>query len=217
MTSYATMLDIAESFVALTEEKPPEKISVSDIISAAQKNRKTFYYHFGNKSQLIIWIFRHDLAERLKQRFDPAQLVYETDTNSPCKDLPYYVFVKRGVRSLEGSSFFHELAACLEARRLYYARILSLSDRGNLSDYLYRLYIPAIRSDIEFILSNRRLKREGIDFLAESYGGGLVSFMIRRCRDMSVSRILVGSDPFSNILHSSIEHEIKEQQFQRRM
>ena len=217
MTSYATMLDIAEFFVTLTETKPPEKISVSDIIVAAQKNRKTFYYHFGDKSQLVIWIFRHDLVKRLKWCFEPAQLVYETDTNSPCKDLPYYVFVKRGVRSLEGSQFFHELAACLEARRLYYARILALSDQGNLSDYLHHLYIPAIRSDIEFILSNRRLKRESVEFLAESYGGGFVSFMIRRCRDMSISRILTGSEPFSNILHSSIEHEIKEQQFQRRM
>ena len=217
MTSYATMLDISESFVTLTETKPPEKISVSDIIVSAQKNRKTFYYHFGDKSQLVIWIFRHDLAKRLKRRFEPAQLVYETDTNSPCKDLPYYVVVKRGVRSLEGSQFFHELAACLEARRLYSARILALSDQGNLSDYLHHLYIPVIRSDIEFILSNRRLKRESVEFLAESYGGGFVSFMIRRCRDMSISRILTGSEPFSNILHSSIEHEIKEQQFQRRM
>ena len=52
------MLEIAESFVALTEGKPPEEISVSDIIARAGKNRKTFYYHFTDKNHLVAWTFR---------------------------------------------------------------------------------------------------------------------------------------------------------------
>lgn len=217
MASHATMLDIADSFIKLTETKPPEKISVSDIIAAADKNRKTFYYHFNDKTQLIVWIFRHDLAKRLIARFDESQLVYETDSDSPCRNLPYYVFVKRGVRALEGSVFFEELAACLESRRTYYARILGMSDQGNLSEYLYRLYTPALRCDVEFVLSNRQLRRESIDFLAEFYADAFITFMIRRCRNLSVKRIMTGSEPFANILHSSLENEIKEQQLQRRM
>lgn len=209
------MLEIAESFVALTEGKPPEKISVSDIIACAGKNRKTFYYHFTDKNHLVAWTFRYDLARELRQRFDAAQLVYEQPGDDPCTSLPYYVFIKKGVRSLDGAEFFEALAACFEARRAYYARVLRMNEAGCLKDYLYGLYLPAVRSDITFVLSNRRLKDACIDFLAEFYTGAFLSYLVRRTCDPRRERLMEGVGPFANIVHSSLENEIKEQQLRR--
>ena len=95
MASKQTVLELAEAFIVLTGEKPPSKISVSDIISAAGKNRKTFYYHFVDKNQLIEWIFRYDFARELKKRLPSSQLVYERDYDAPYSDLPYYATTDR--------------------------------------------------------------------------------------------------------------------------
>ncbi len=215
VASKKTMLELADAFIRLTEDKPPEKISVSDVIAAAGKNRKTFYYHFVDKNQLIAWIFRYGFAQELEARFDGPQLVFEDGTKGPFVDLPYYAFAKRGVRSIDGSQIFEALAACFEARRRYYAKVLRMKDAGNLTDYLYRLFIPAMRRDVEFVLSNRQLRDASIDFLAEFYTGALLSIILRRACDPHAGRICEGIGPFSNIVHASLENTIKEQQLRR--
>ena len=46
---------MGEAFVELAAQSPLEKISVSDIVAASGKNRKTFYYHFKNIPGLVSW------------------------------------------------------------------------------------------------------------------------------------------------------------------
>lgn len=215
VASKQTVLELAEAFIALTGEKPPSKISVSDIISAAGKNRKTFYYHFVDKNQLIEWIFRYDFARELKKRLPSSQLVYEWDYDAPYSDLPYYAFVKRGIRSLDGSQIFDALATCFENRRDYYAKVLKMCESGNLVDYMYSLFLPAMKRDVRFVLSNRQLKDASVDFLAEFYLNAALSLIVRRICDPHYIRVTEGVAPFANIVHQSLESTIKEQQLRR--
>lgn len=48
---------IAASMKKLMRRKPFEKISVSDICEDCGINRKSFYYHFRDKYDLVNWIF----------------------------------------------------------------------------------------------------------------------------------------------------------------
>ena len=48
---------LATSLKKLMREKPFEKISVSDICDDCGMNRKSFYYHFKDKYDLVNWIF----------------------------------------------------------------------------------------------------------------------------------------------------------------
>lgn len=217
MGSTNTMLLLAESFVALTETVSPDKISVSDIIAKAEKNRKTFYYHFVDKDHLIRWIFRNDLAFQLKTRFDPLELVYEERSDDPCSLLPYYAFVKKGVRSLDGADFLMAFAASLESRRNYYAKLFKSNCGEQLSSYLYEIYVTAFKGDVRFVLSNRQLKEPNIDFLAEFYIGAFLSYLTHQATSLRKTRILEDVGPFSNIIHASLENEIKEQQLRRRL
>ncbi len=217
MSSTDTIRALAEAFVFLTKNTLPDKITVSDIIAQAGKNRKTFYYHFIDKDHLIVWIFRHDLSGQLLSRFAPDELVYEEQGDDPCTKLPYYTFVKRGVRSLDGADFLTAFAATFEQRRSYYIKILRMQTSCPLKDYLYRLYVPALRDDIRFILSNRHLQDASIDFLAEFYAGAFLSYVFHRVETPGQRRILEGVGPFSNIIHTSLENEIKEQQLRRRL
>lgn len=217
MSSVDTMSIMGEAFVELAAQSPLEKISVSDIVAASGKNRKTFYYHFEDKSHLIRWIFRSDLAEVLHDRFDEEHLAYENPQDpGSMPELPYYAFRKSGVRSLDGSEFVRALADTLQKRPEYYGKALRGVEPDGLRAYLVRLYVPAFEKDIRFILSNRSLDRANVKFLAEFYAGALVSYLATKAASPATSHdLLHDMGPFGNIIHSSMENEIKEQQMRR--
>lgn len=48
---------LAESLKKLMEENPFDKINVGDICEKCGMNRKSFYYHFRDKYDLVNWIF----------------------------------------------------------------------------------------------------------------------------------------------------------------
>ena len=215
MGSIETMTLLGQSFIDLAEYLPIEKISVSDIVAASGKNRKTFYYHFESKDSLIRWIFRRDLAEQLAARAEADTLVYEKDGPGAFAQLPYYVQKKSGVRSLDGTVFLESLAACFQGRRSYYAKVLRQSGPDSLQAYLRRLYTQALQDDVLFILSNRYLPQANVHFLAEFYAGAIVTYLAERTCDASCSDILVEAGPFGNVVHASLESVIKDQQLKR--
>lgn len=47
-------------------EKPFAKISVGDICERCGMNRKSFYYHFKDKYDLVNWIFQTEFLEMLR-------------------------------------------------------------------------------------------------------------------------------------------------------
>lgn len=57
-----TRLSIAAALKNLMRNTPLDKISVQDITQASGLNRKTFYYHFRDKQDLVCWIFDHEFA-----------------------------------------------------------------------------------------------------------------------------------------------------------
>ncbi len=57
---------MAESMKALMNEKPFAKISVGDICERCGMNRKSFYYHFKDKYDLVNWIFETEFLEMMR-------------------------------------------------------------------------------------------------------------------------------------------------------
>ena len=55
--SNITKLALSGALKELLEEQSFEKISVSDICERCGMNRKSFYYHFKDKYDLVNWIF----------------------------------------------------------------------------------------------------------------------------------------------------------------
>ena len=215
MGTLDTKLLIADALVQLCEEQPLKKVSISDIVERTGKNRKTFYYHFESKEHLIRWVFRRDLADVLKANVADDDLLFEPEGDDSFPSLPYYVHKKVGVRSLDGSVFFDMLAECFQYRRSYYAKTLRMSGPDSLQAYLYRLYVPAMAADIRFILSNRYLSEGNVRFLSEFYTGAILSYLQHKVCDPTCADITADVKPFQNIVHSSLESEIKKQQLRR--
>ncbi|MFR7745983.1 MAG: TetR/AcrR family transcriptional regulator C-terminal domain-containing protein [Eggerthellaceae bacterium] len=217
MGTFDTKLLIAQALVDLCAEQPLKKVSISDIVEKTGKNRKTFYYHFEDKNALIIWKFRYDLGIELQHRFPENILVYEKEGEGKLPELPYYITQKSGVRSLDHSKFFATFAIILERERDFYAQAFAEQGPSALRNYLYELYLPALRNDIYIILANRYLPEENIDFLSEFYTGAFLAYFIRKCEQPGNKRIITDAGPFANIIHSSLESEIKEAQLRRNL
>lgn len=56
---------LAASMKKLMSKSPFSKISVGDICENCGMNRKSFYYHFRDKYDLVNWIFYVDFIERM--------------------------------------------------------------------------------------------------------------------------------------------------------
>lgn len=217
MNALGTMLLIADAFVELCDEMPLAKVSISNIVERTGKNRKTFYYHFENKDRLIVWIFRYDMAEMLKAHFPESVLVYEEPSDDPLRKLPYYITQKSGVRSLDHAEFFRCYAKVLEGRKSFYRQALLDNGPYSLRNYLYNLYVKALRHDIDLILSNRYLPQANIRFLAEFYTCAFLYYYIRKIDQPNAGSMVDESGPFANIIHNSLEAEIKEAQLRRNL
>jgi len=61
---------LAESLKGLMQEKTFEKISISDICEKCQMNRKSFYYHFIDKYDLVNWIFDTEFIATVQKTLD---------------------------------------------------------------------------------------------------------------------------------------------------
>ena len=66
--SNITKTAMADSMKTLMEEKPFAKISVGDICERCGMNRKSFYYHFKDKYDLVNWIFQTEFLEMMQGR-----------------------------------------------------------------------------------------------------------------------------------------------------
>ena len=53
---------------ALMKEKLFSRISVGDICDRCGMNRKTFYYHFRDKYDLVNWIFQTEFLEMIREQ-----------------------------------------------------------------------------------------------------------------------------------------------------
>ena len=85
------------------------------------------------------------------------------------------------MRSLDHSKFFDAFAIVLERNRAFYMQAFAETGPATLREYLYDLYLPALRNDITIILANRYLPEENIDFLSEFYTCAFLSYFTHKC------------------------------------
>ena len=66
--SNITKRALAAALKELMEEFPFIKISVADICAKCDINRKTFYYHFKDKYDLVNWIYDTEFMEAIRRK-----------------------------------------------------------------------------------------------------------------------------------------------------
>lgn len=117
--SRITKTAMANSLKALMQEKSFQKISINDICAGCNMNRKSFYYHFKDKYDLLNWIF-------------------DTEFND---------FVIRS-SSLETWSLMLNLCYYLYENRKFYRKALAIEGQNSFQSHLYDLLYNNFYSEL---------------------------------------------------------------------
>lgn len=171
--SLITKKALGEALKKLMAEQPFEKIGIKDICDACGMNRNSFYYHFRDKQDLIIWIFDFEFIQKIQDReFTDAFEFFEAVCEYFSENRNYYIkaFEIKGQNSFSDyfseifSGFFLEYMAknfAESENREYYAKfatdtlrmtlILWLNDKKRVSPH----ELSMMGKDAVFAISER--------------------------------------------------------------
>ncbi len=118
--SNITKRALASTMKELMEAKPFSKISVSDICEVCGMHRKSFYYHFKDKYDLVNWIFYHDFIE-LTVRDEPPTF----------------------------TELYRRLCIYFYENRVFYRNALSVAGQNSFGEYYQELFEASVKAYLE--------------------------------------------------------------------
>ena len=77
LNSQNTKQMLTDALLSISEKKAFSKITVSEIVSLCNVNRKTFYYHFTDVYDLLEWHLQNEINTALSQ-FNPLNNLNDT-------------------------------------------------------------------------------------------------------------------------------------------
>ena len=138
--SNITKRSLASALKSLMEEMPFAKITVGDICEACNMNRKSFYYHFRDKYDLINWI-------------------YDTE----------FISVARSKLYASGWSRVSDLCAYFYENRSFYNKVLAIEGQNSFSDHFRELIAPVLEEVLREILPEKDVLDFHINFFSDAF------------------------------------------------
>ena len=121
--SNLTKRALSAALKELMNEQPFVKISVGDICERCEMNRKSFYYHFKDKYDLVNWIF----------------------------DTEFVAFArKRGYTAID--DFLVDLCNYFYENRGFYQKALAIQGQDCFSDHFKEVLMPLINGQLQAIV-----------------------------------------------------------------
>ena len=124
--SNITKRALATSLKELMMEQPFEKINVAQICERCNMNRKSFYYHFKDKYDLVNWIFDTEFIALLK------------DENLSSNYNEHWAFIEKTCR------YFYQ-------NHGFYRKALQIKGQNSFADH-FREYIRPLLADRNYQL-----------------------------------------------------------------
>ena len=136
--SKVTKKAMAEALKALSADMPFAKISIGDLCKKCNMSRKTFYYHFKDKEDLVNWIFNTDFIAYARNN------TYESVWDA-IEDLLEY--------------FYNNLN--------FYKNILFQEGRNSFALYFNELIHSIFVQQLQMILQNPSLQEIPVNFVSD--------------------------------------------------
>lgn len=152
--SLATKQKLAAALKSLMAKKPFDKITVRELLQEADVTRPTFYYHFEDIYDLLVWTFNEETDALLKKCEN-------------CITLDEGIIL--ALRYVE-----KERAVCLSA----YNSI----GRDTLERFLHKNAEEIMRRFIENLAGEIPAKPEHVQFVTEFYTDAIASVLVRWLR-----------------------------------
>lgn len=137
--SNITKRALATALREIMKETSFDKINVAHICDRCGMNRKSFYYHFRDKYDLVNWIFDTEMITLMKDLSDDRW------------------------DALEGvCGYFFD-------NRDFYRKALQIKGQNSLSEHLRKFLYPLIHNRIEKIIGQDDVPQLCIDFIADGF------------------------------------------------
>ena len=185
--SNITKLALSNALKELLEEQSLEKISVSDICERCRMNRKSFYYHFRDKYDLVNWIFDTEFIA-LNQVHSKNILEFT------------YSFDDRWKHIETICNYFYE-------NRNFYRRVLKVDGQNSFASHFREFIRPLLRIRVETILEQENVPQMVYDFAVD----GIICAMERWLLDkecISAEEFMYNLKKLIQILFTGLERRV---------
>lgn len=122
--SIITKKALAMAMKALMEKMPFNKINVGHICDMCDLNRKSFYYHFKDKYDLVNWIYYTEFIETIQT--------------------PFYK---------DGWAFLDDICRYFYKNRVFYINAFQVSGQNSFQDYFRDILHPFVLNYLKEILT----------------------------------------------------------------
>ncbi len=141
--SNITKRALAAALRELMEEVPFDKIQIAQICERCDMNRKSFYYHFKDKYDLVNWIFDTEFISLAREFSD------EISANDR------WELIERVCE------YFYE-------NREFYRKALKIKGQNSFSDHLREYCRPLVKLRISGLIGDSAADDFTIDFLSDA-------------------------------------------------
>jgi len=159
--SQTTKTALATSLKNLMKVEQFSKISVGEICKECSMNRKSFYYHFKDKYDLMTWIFRSEFAAH-------------TD----------------GKEYSDIWEAFEDLCVYLHANRAFYKKALAIKGQNSFSEFFKEQCLPSFVNMMISQSSALRATKFSNDFFADAIICSIERWL-REQKDVSPHQFIV--------------------------
>jgi len=146
--SNITKRALANALKELMQTVPFAKISVADICEKCDMNRKSFYYHFQDKYELMNWIFDMEFIEGI-DRGNADQSLEELTS----------------------------LFCILYNERAFYCNALSVQGQNSLTEHIREIAIPILRQRMCEALPAEEDHHFYLDFFLDALLGAIMRWI----------------------------------------
>ena len=187
--SNITKRALAAALKALMEELPFDKINVAQICERCDMNRKSFYYHFKDKYDLVNWIFDTEFVE-----VNQVNTLYIQDEN--------YSFDDRWKNIEITCNYFYE-------NRTFYRRVLKVDGQNSFVSHFREFIHPLLRLRVEDLLGMHDVPELVYDFVVDGVIWAIKRWLLdKNC--VSTEEFMFSLKKMIQILYIGLERRISE-------
>ncbi len=142
--SNITKKALATALKELMQEVPFEKINVAHICEKCDMNRKSFYYHFKDKYELVNWIFDTEFITLAKESASTVQ--YE-----------------------ERWLIIEQVCIYFYNNRSFYRKALRIKGQNSFSDHLRDYTSPLLKIQLSTLIGGENIDDFTVGFFADAF------------------------------------------------
>ena len=141
---------LAKALKELMLEKTFEKISINDICTRCKMNRKSFYYHFMDKYDLVNWIF----------------------------DTEFITMIQSGLHE-DSWTVIYAICNLLYDNRVFYKKALQIQGQNSFQEHFQEMMFSVISGRVEELSGIDKKSVFQINFFTDAIVGTFKSWLLK--------------------------------------